>query len=98
MLFVGFHSARHAGSGNSDSLDATGKPAPDFTLDSLDAKKIQLSSYKGQTVFLNLCATWPGPCTIEMTWSVDLQSEYAAAALQTFGVGMGYDTKGEIAN
>lgn len=97
MLFVGFHSARRAGSGNSDSLDVTGKPAPDFTLDSLDGKKIQLSSYKGQAVLLNFWATWCGPCKIEMPWFVDLQKEYGPQGLQIVGVAMDDASKDEIA-
>ena len=39
MLFVGFHAARRAGGdAGADSLEVAGKPAPDFTLQSLDGK------------------------------------------------------------
>src|SRR4029077_3336196 len=41
MLFLGFHAARRAGAGGPpDSLDPAGKPAPDFTLASLDGKNV----------------------------------------------------------
>jgi peroxiredoxin len=88
MLFVGFHAARRSGDGSSDSLDVAGKPAPDFTLQSLDGKNVQLSSYKGQAVLLNFWATWCGPCKIEMPWFVELQKEYGPQGLQIVGVAM----------
>jgi len=59
MLFVGFHATRRSGAGGgNDSLDVAGKPAPDFTLESLEGKNIQLSGYKRQAVLLNFWATW----------------------------------------
>jgi thiol-disulfide isomerase/thioredoxin len=97
MLFVGFHAARRAGgTGSSDTLDVAGKPAPDFTLESLDGKNVQLSSYKGQAVLLNFWATWCGPCKIEMPWFVELQKEYGPQGLQIVGVAMDDASKDEI--
>ena len=40
MLFVGFHSARRAGAGGPDAMNPIGKAAPDFTLQSLEGKKV----------------------------------------------------------
>ena len=97
MLFVGFHAARRAGgTGSSDTLDVAGKPAPDFTLESLEGKNVQLSSYKGQAVLLNFWATWCGPCKIEMPWFVELQKEYGPQGLQIVGVAMDDASKDEI--
>jgi len=97
MLFIGFHAARRSGGAGDDSLDVAGKPAPDFTLESLEGKNIQLSGYKGQAVLLNFWATWCGPCKIEMPWFVELQKEYGPQGLQIVGVAMDDSSKDDIA-
>ncbi len=38
----------------------------DFTLKDLQGKKFSLTDYKGKVIFLNLWATWCGPCRAEM--------------------------------
>jgi peroxiredoxin len=96
MLFLGFHAARHAGGGAPDSLDPTGKPAPDFTLETPDGRNVSLSNYRGQAVMLNFWATWCGPCKIEMPWFVELQKEYGPQGLQILGVAMDDSSKEDI--
>jgi len=65
-----------------------GSFAPDFTLTTLDGKKVQLSSLKGKAVLVNFWATWCEPCKIEMPWLVDLQKEYGPQGLQILGVSL----------
>ncbi|SET38313.1 Peroxiredoxin [Salinibacillus kushneri] len=43
-----------------------GNPAPDFTLQTIDGKQVQLSDFIGQKVMLNFWATWCKPCQKEM--------------------------------
>ena len=38
----------------------------DFTLKDLDGKKVSMKELKGKVIFLNLWATWCGPCRVEM--------------------------------
>ena len=92
MLFLGFHAARRAGAGGPpDSLDPAGKPAPDFTLTSLDGKNVSLSDYRGQAVLLNFWATWCGPCKIEIPWFMDFQKTYKDRDFAVIGVSLDED-------
>lgn len=63
-----------------------GKPAPAFTLQDVNGKKISLADYKGKALLLNFWATWCGPCKIETPWLVQLQDKYASQGLQIIGI------------
>ena len=67
---------------------APGKPAPDFDLKVLDGpgQTMQLSSFKGKAVLVNLWATWCEPCKVEMPWLVELQKKYGPQGFQILGV------------
>ena len=43
-----------------------GQYAPDFTLQTLEGKKVKLSDYRGKKVILNFWATWCPPCKEEI--------------------------------
>lgn len=50
--------------------------APDFTLNDIDGKKVNLSEFRGKVVLLNFWATWCGPCRAEMPSLHNLYNEY----------------------
>ncbi len=66
--------------------DLKGKHAPEFTLKTVDGKKVSLSDYKGKAVLINFWATWCAPCKIEMPWFVALRERYASQGFEILGV------------
>ena len=96
MLYFGFHTARRSGTDHPLGV-GYGTPAPDFTLETLDGKRVTLSSLRGKAVVVNFWATWCGPCKIETPWLVELQNQYGAQGLQIVGVAMDDSGKDEIA-
>ena len=63
-----------------------GKPAPPFTLATLDGKKVSLSDYKGRPVVVNFWATWCPPCKLEMPWFEEFNKQYASQGLVILGL------------
>lgn len=54
---------------------ATGRLAPDFTLQTLDGQQTSLSQLRGKPVWINFWATWCPPCQAEMP---EMQRKYEA--------------------
>ncbi|MBV9120584.1 MAG: redoxin domain-containing protein [Chloroflexi bacterium] len=48
------------------SAPVTGRPAPDFQLQTLAGGTASLASYRGKSVIVNFWATWCEPCKEEM--------------------------------
>jgi len=70
-------------------LVAVGKPAPDFTAESLDGRTLTLSDLQGSTVAINFWATWCVPCTVEMPALESAVLRYANQGLVVLPVNAG---------
>ena len=68
------------------AMPQAGKPAPDFTLPTIDGKPLTLSSLRGKPVYLNLFASWCGPCNEEAPSIGKLSDKYKAKGLNVIGV------------
>lgn len=66
--------------------DWTGRSAPDFTLSTLDTRRVRLSEYRGRVVVLNFWATWCAPCRLEMPWLAEFDRIYRDQGLAIVGV------------
>jgi len=51
---------------NQASSPLIGKLAPDFSLESLDGRKISLADYRGKTLAVTFWASWCAPCRMEL--------------------------------
>lgn len=48
------------------AADASKKFDYNFSLYDAEGNKVDMASFKGKTIFINLWATWCGPCRVEM--------------------------------
>lgn len=47
----------------------------DFTIKDLKGNRVEMEKYKGKVIFLNMWATWCGPCRVEMPSIQELYSK-----------------------
>ena len=65
-----------------------GNLMPPYTAQWLDGKPFDLAAEREHVVFLNVWATWCGPCRAEMPYLQSLQEQYAALGLKVIGVSL----------
>ena len=85
-IYILIQAQRVSDSPYNKPLVVEGSPAPDFTLRRLDGKMVSLSDYKGKVVFVNIWATWCGPCREEMPSMEKLYQELKGEAFEILAV------------
>jgi peroxiredoxin len=87
-----FISADRTGTSTAGEIPAPrqGFLAPDFTLETTAGETITLSDLRGQTVLVNLWATWCPPCRAEMPAIQKMYEEYKEQGFVVLGVDMTY--------
>lgn len=53
-----------------------GKPSPEFNATDLSGKKVSLADLKGKLIYIDVWATWCGPCRKEMPYLMKLEEKY----------------------
>ena len=71
------------------------KPAPNFTLPTLEGTPLGLDSLRGKVVFLNFWAPWCPPCRHEMPVMEKLYQEFKDSGFEVVAVSV--DSKGKEA-
>ena len=74
------------GGGGDSGGPLVGKPAPDFTLTTLDGGSVKLSQLRGRPVLLNFWASWCLPCRDEAPLLSALAGQQSATGLAIVGV------------
>lgn len=58
-----------------------GKPAPSFSMQDVNGKTVSLSDLKGKPIYIDIWATWCGPCKAELPALKALEEEYTAKGI-----------------
>ena len=70
---------------------AKGKPSPMFTYPDINGKNVSLNSLKGKYVYIDVWATWCGPCKVQIPYLKEIEEKYKGKDI-TF-VGLSIDTQ-----
>ena len=65
-----------------------GRPAPGFTLKTVDGSRDSLLHYAGHPVLINFWATWCKPCRTEMPWIIDAYRSHQGERLSVLAINL----------
>jgi len=82
MLYLTLFTSPH----KTPSVISEGKIAPDFTLKTLDGRKVTLSELRGKVVLLNFWASWCPPCRGEMPLFEKIYERYKNRGFEILAV------------
>jgi thiol-disulfide isomerase/thioredoxin len=70
---------------------AKGSVAPAFKLPDVNRKQVSLADFKGKVVYLDLWASWCGPCLKEMPYMEALKQKYKNKAVEMIAISIDTD-------
>jgi peroxiredoxin len=68
-----------------------GRKAPNFSLDGLSGRRVELKQFKGKVVVLSFWATWCGPCKEELPSIEALHRQFKGKDLAVLTVSVDYE-------
>ena len=68
-----------------------GRPSPDFKASDIDGKEWTLEDFKGKYVYIDMWATWCGPCRREMPYLKALAEKFEGAEIIFLGLSIDRD-------
>jgi len=74
-----------------DNMPKDGEPAVDFTYPDKDGNELSLSSLHGDLVYVDVWATWCGPCKAQIPALQQLQEEYQEKNITFLSVSVDVD-------
>ena len=69
----------------------TGSVSPDFSAEDLSGKKWSLADFKGKYVYIDVWATWCGPCRRELPYLKQLKEDFKDAEIVFVGLSVDQD-------
>ncbi len=70
---------------------AVGKPSPDFKGVDVNGKQMSLSDFRGKYVYIDMWATWCGPCRKELPFLKKLAEKYKGRNITFLGLSIDAD-------
>ncbi|WP_129627110.1 TlpA disulfide reductase family protein [Candidatus Oscillochloris fontis] len=93
-LIVGMWIFTGRGAGvEGQAMGEVNRPAPEFTLQTLDGNEVNLAAYKGKVVLVNFWGTWCEPCQRELPALQAANERYAEQGLVIIGVNLTDDER-----
>lgn len=89
LLYWGLQRGPNATVGTAATID---RPAPNFTVTTLDGKQLSMSDLRGKTVVLNIWASWCEPCKQEAGELNRAYAQYQGRNVAFVGIAFNDDT------
>lgn len=70
---------------------AVGRPSPDFKGVDINGKEMSLRDFRGKYVFIDMWATWCGPCQKELPFLKELEKKYEGRNITFVGLSIDKD-------